>query len=236
MTVQDALAGERRKFPLTRPIVAIGDIHANDKAFSSLFGKLDERAITYKTHDFVFLGDFVDGGPDAANVIAKLILMQKIMGAVVLKGNHEDMLVDALKYKAKRYGGGGAMWLEQGGKATLHSFYRMKAPSLAVDWMESLPVVHETTSFIFVHAGLVPPAHAGTIWSFDPRLWIRDEFIQSQHDFGKKVIFGHTYHPEPVVMPNKIGIDTMHHKGGKLTAAILDDDHPDKVEFVQTEG
>jgi serine/threonine protein phosphatase 1 len=63
-------------------------------------------------------------------------------------------------------------------------------------------------------------------------LWIRDEFIDSERDWGKRIIFGHTYFRQPLVLPNKIGINTMHRNGGRLSAVLLSDDDPAGFEFV----
>ena len=57
---------------------------------------------------------------------------------------------------------------------------------------------------------------------YDERLWVRDQFISSDHDFGKKVIFGHTIMPEVLVQNNKIGIDTGCFATGKLTAVKVE--------------
>jgi len=52
-------------------------------------------------------------------------------------------------------------------------------------------------------------------------LWIREDFIHSKSDFGKRVIFGHTPFSEPLVQPNKIGIDTGAVYGNLLTCVQL---------------
>jgi serine/threonine protein phosphatase 1 len=62
-------------------------------------------------------------------------------------------------------------------------------------------------------------------------LWIREPFIYSNFPWEKQVIFGHSAHKEPVVMDNKIGIDTMWHNHGKLTAVELFDDRTHKFYF-----
>jgi serine/threonine protein phosphatase 1 len=81
----------------------------------------------------------------------------------------------------------------------------------------------ETEDYIFVHAGLrqnVPPEKQNP----DDLLWIRENFINSRHSFGKRVVFGHTPFEEPIIEPNKIGIDTGAVFGNKLTCVQLPDE------------
>ena len=74
--------------------------------------------------------------------------------------------------------------------------------------------------YIFVHAGLRPAVPFNKQVRED-MLWIRDEFIDSNYDFGKTVIFGHTPFRRPLIEANKIGIDTGAVYGGKLTCVEL---------------
>jgi serine/threonine protein phosphatase 1 len=93
-------------------------------------------------------------------------------------------------------------------------------------FLQELYPYFETENFIMVHAGLrngIELEHQ----SLDDLCWIRDEFIYSEEDFGKRVIFGHTPFTRPLVLPNKIGIDTGAVYGNKLTCLIIPD-----LEFV----
>jgi serine/threonine protein phosphatase 1 len=104
-----------------------------------------------------------------------------------------------------------------------------------LQWMKNLKTIHETEHFVFVHAGLVPgiaPEHT-RLWE---RLWIRRMFIDSDYNWGKRVIFGHTVMKDgrPHVEFNKIGIDTMHHGQGRITAVILDEKRPGWYDIIQS--
>jgi serine/threonine protein phosphatase 1 len=83
-----------------------------------------------------------------------------------------------------------------------------------------LQLYYETPDYIFVHGGLKPGVPL-TDQVEDDLLWIRGEFIVSQEDFGRRVIFGHTPFRQPLLMPNKIGIDTGAVYGNFLTALQL---------------
>ena len=89
-------------------------------------------------------------------------------------------------------------------------------PSAHLDFLNTLQMYYQTEDYIFVHAGLREKVPLESQQEVD-MLWIRDEFIYSDYDFGRRVVFGHTPFKEPLVQPNKIGIDTGAVYGGKLT-------------------
>jgi serine/threonine protein phosphatase 1 len=226
-------------------IVAIGDIHAFESKMFDLLDKLMRKGIDFNTTPFVFLGDYVDGGDNAKGVLDFLMEAdQKYPHWQFLMGNHEDMMIACTGYApsvcafdhgTRGYTNEYYLWYYQGGHETLNSFIDDRdltdyeralvgvhdvVDSKYFEWMKSRPLTFETDQYIFVHAGLRPNG----ITTNADKLWIRDEFIRSDHDFGKRVIFGHTYqYNGPLVQANKIGIDTMHHGGGVLTAAIIHD-------------
>lgn len=219
-------------------IVAIGDIHAHGDQLDALLANLKSGGITPATARFVFLGDYIDGGPDAKRVIEALMAMREdAPQTVCLKGNHEDLLLDALVHDGRRYQCFD-LWWHQGGKETTESYRRdidatpyersmMQPldiiPRAHLDWMDALPTMHETARFYFVHAGFIPNQPPEETDEYN-RLWIRGRFINSDYDWGKRVVFGHTFHWVPYEDDHKIGIDTMQHHDGTLTAVILDDD------------
>ncbi|MCK7472335.1 MAG: metallophosphoesterase [Desulfomicrobium escambiense] len=151
-------------------------------------------------------------GTPAAEVVDYIIRLKREYKKVVcLLGNHEYMLIRYLE------GVDEGMYLENGGIATLHSYgisrsdepkkEKLKFRGSIGDIFESLLPYYETEDYIFVHAGLKPglPLHEQTMYDL---LWVRHEFIDAEDDFGKMVIFGHTPLSYPLIMPNKIGIDT----------------------------
>ena len=199
----------------------VGDIHG---CYDKLIALMDKINIDLDSEKLVFLGDYIDRGPDSYEVVEYLInLKKKYPDIVFLKGNHEDMLE---KYIAEtdRF-----TYLINGGQQTLESYSRYYKPtddSLIPEthfkFFESLVLYHETDHYIFVHAGLrknVPLEKQKP----EDMLWIRKNFIQSNYDFGKQVVFGHTPLPEPLLQPNKIGIDTGAVYGNKLTCVRLPD-------------
>jgi hypothetical protein len=74
--------------------------------------------------------------------------------------------------------------------------------------------------YVFVHAGLRPRIPIAE-QSPEDLLWIRHEFIESDSDFGRTVVFGHTPFPEPLLEKNKIGIVWRHGPGGKARHIVI---------------
>ena len=228
-------------------IVAISDIHGHRNELQALMGFL-KAEVDFVTTPFVFLGDYVDGGPDVRNVIEDCMAYEKLHPHwVFLYGNHEDMMLDALVFNSVTYHDY-YQWYGQGGKETARSYYPEGLtpyesalikpadyiPLEHLDWIKSRPLSFETDEFIFVHAGLLPH-HTLEQTPNQDKLWIRSQFYNSNYDWGKRVIFGHTYMEKPLVMYNKIGIDTMARSGGVLCAVILDSEHPERQEFITSD-
>ncbi|UCC66240.1 MAG: serine/threonine protein phosphatase [Deltaproteobacteria bacterium] len=199
-------------------IFAIGDIHG---CLSHLERLMEEiRPLLNPQEDvLVFMGDYVDRGPNSKGVVDFILQMQgEISEVVCLKGNHEDMFLDWV-LNGRNYD----LYLYNGGGSTIRSYSQegsFEVPPAHLDFFTSLRLYYETDRYIFVHAGL----RAGIpLEKQDPyeMVWIREEFIYSPHDFGKLVIFGHTPLHKVFVAPNKIGIDTGAVYGGKLTCLEL---------------
>ena len=225
-------------------IVAIGDIHGNYYELIDLLGRLSHET-DYGTDTFIFLGDYVDGGPDSARVVRLLRSFQKQYPHwVFLKGNHEDMMLDALRRDSIRYLDRN-QWKGQGGNATIRSYGEVYFPDATeyeraimqeedvilpadLDWIESLPLVHTTNNFAFVHAGFIPELPIDKNEEMDC-LWIRSLFYNSDYEWEKRVVFGHTHFDIPLVRRNMIGIDTLQRMEnspavGHLSAVVLSDE------------
>lgn len=202
-------------------IFAVGDVHGCRSRLEELLGRLD---LDPETDSVVFIGDYIDRGPDSRGVVeAVLDLRRRIPRVHCLTGNHERMFLDFLEDP-----GAAVVFLANGGAATLRSygFRREDQPGMDAlpeehrQFFASLVLLHETERHIFVHAGLRPgvPLARQDPWDL---LWIRHEFIRSFAPFGKIVVFGHTPFREPFVDGIKIGIDTGAVYGGPLTCLEL---------------
>jgi len=203
-------------------IFAIGDIHG-------CFDKLQRLILEIKADPandtLVFICDYidrVDGGRDVVDYILKL--KKTFQNVICLRGNHESMLLRFLD------GVEDDIYLANGGFATLKAYgisrsdtpkvRKKKIPPDHLKFFKSLLPYYETDQFIFVHAGLIPGRELNEQSLYDMQ-WIRQTFIDSDDDFGKQVVFGHTHFSEPLVEDNKIGIDTGAVYGGRLTCVEL---------------
>ena len=205
----------------------IGDIHGCLAEVRYLIEQLPLRS----NDRVVFLGDYIDRGPDAKGVVAYLLeLRQKgNLAAVFLKGNHEDMFLDYLGFP----GNHGDVFLNNGGHATLAS-YGIPAGSFAGEIIERLPQAHldffrslETfclvEPYLCVHAGIQPLKKLEEQTAAE-MYWIRGEFIRNPHKLPLTVLFGHTPHKEALFdLPYKIGLDTGLVYGNKLSCLAIEE-------------
>ncbi len=226
-------------------IYAIGDIHGEIRKLRSLLDAIEAEATD--ADRYVFLGDYVDRGPDTAGVIELLLQTRdRRPNTIFLRGNHEQMMFESRQFFELADSTvdfeTAANWFAYGGAETLASYPNSATKS----WIDRIPAEHWTFlrgtglehrqgPYLFVHAGIAPP---GATWTFgEPRLWIREPFVSSQADLGAVVVHGHTPSQDfkPRIMRNKIGIDTGATYGGPLTAVKLDPESPydpDTLEFL----
>ena len=213
---------------------AIGDIHGRHDLLQLLLRKIREHAED-RPHKLVFLGDYIDRGPDSAAVVETIRRLQNASpdNVVCLMGNHEDMLLMAVNDPTAVY-----WWVRNGGDATLAAFdagMPHDIPADVLDWMSSLPNSFEDEKRYYVHAGLRPGK--GFMEQTDQdKLWIREPFLTIDYDFGKHVIHGHTpvrtAYPES--RPYRTNLDTGAVFTGVLTAGIFMGDHGRPVGFLST--
>jgi serine/threonine protein phosphatase 1 len=206
-------------------VLVLGDIHGCRRELDILLRGLGVAA----GDTVVFLGDYVDRGPDVRGVIERLIELaaDPALRTVFLRGNHEDML---LGYLGRR-GHYGEAFLANGGDVTLRSYgvrgtssparFEAALPAAHLQFMLATKLVHVEGDYVMVHAGVRPGRALDRQTSHD-LLWIRDEFIAQPHGLGRTVVFGHTPMRDVLKdLPYKIGIDTGCVYGGMLTALEL---------------
>lgn len=167
---------------------AIGDIHGCNRTFQELLKQLDLQI----GDELILLGDLIDRGPDSRGVVNTVWRLQDAGVAVVcLRGNHEQMLLDAKTHPSKL-----DYWLKNGGQQTLESFqikYLSDLPGAYLDFFAAMPCWHETGDFLCVHGGLDfsktdPLKHPETL------LWMRDWYGRINYDWlgARTILHGHT--------------------------------------------
>ena len=215
---------------------AIGDIHGDLSALDRLLSRLP--ALTDRD-TVVFMGDYVDRGPDSRGVIERVRGLGSSVPArvVLLRGNHEDKWIHCFHHGDpgfllppqngcanlfRSFAGGPPLAHEESlSRDEMIRFFEVKSwlPPEVVAWMESLPLWYEDDHAIYVHAGL---DGEGTEWKHPSEgrekqlLWMREpDFFANYH--GKQLVFGHT-------VVTELPLDPVGHRGHLgLFAKLFDD-------------
>jgi serine/threonine protein phosphatase 1 len=192
-----------------------------------------EKLAPYEDRQFVFVGDYIDRGPDSKKVVDRLLEYRKRVDCVFLRGNHEQMLLDAIHNNDQ------SIWMMNGGRTTLQS-YGIEGSDITIPeqhrtFYDNTRIYYDTSDYFFVHAGLSP---AKTIEQSleqeetEEFLWVRSHLDAFETAWEKTVVFGHTPRRQPLKKETMIGIDTgcvFKRMGyGKLTAVKLPEE-----EFIQ---
>lgn len=210
---------------------AVGDVHGQAAKLNALLRELPRG----EADTTVFLGDFIDRGPDSAAVVARVLREYDASPdrTVLLWGNHEDLAAQHFKLPSPS----GLEydpfdWFRNGGIQAMES-YGLPQPDLFLApcpddlarlfgllvpfWRSDDPLL---APYIWVHAG-IPPGKTPEETSGEALVWIREVFLDTLDPSGRIVVHGHTPFREVRVRPDKIGIDTGAAFGGPLTALQL---------------
>lgn len=204
------------------PLYAIGDVHGYRQPLLQL---LDE--VSAGPEDtLIFLGDYVDKGPDVSGTLDLLIQLNRDKNCIFLRGNHDQLLLDAIKNPDLI-----SYWECLAGNEPLASYGQgstsdlLKAlPPEHVDFLENIcRDYHETNDFIFVHGGIRPHL-APEEEDQDHLLWLTLSSA-SPHNSGRRVICGHSAQSNGRIadLGHTICIDTAITKGQFITCLNLKD-------------
>lgn len=217
---------------------AIGDIHGRADLLDLVI-----EAVRRDSRDrrrparMVFLGDYVDRGPDSRKVVETLMSLERPESCICLMGNHEALMVEALTH-ARR--GAYARWCANGGRETLASYGvtggedpDLAIPADHVRWLSNLPLIAEDPYRIYVHAGL-SPGKALEDQSEAACLWIREKFLRAPaREFDRHVVHGHTpiweHKPaadQPELLDHRTNLDTAAFASGVLSVGVFDEALP----------
>lgn len=226
-------------FPQGVRIYAVGDVHGCLEPLKRL-----EEMIMQSAHDcglnagVIFLGDYVDRGPNVAGVLDHLSRGNFAgLPTRFLMGNHEDIFLGAMADPALIRD-----WLRWGGMATLAS-YRVTLPQGADprerdqiladamaaalpphhrDFLDRLEISIRLGDYLFVHAGIRPGRPLDRQSRHD-MLSIREPFLSSSKPLPCRVVHGHSVSFEVQSTPTRIGIDTGAYATGRLSAILIED-------------
>jgi len=228
----------RHAIPEGLTVYAVGDVHGERALLEDLLLQIRrdaERLPAPASTAIVFLGDYVDRGPDSRGVL-DLLLDGPLPGAEhrFLLGNHEQVMLDFLQDPERAAG-----WLDYGGITTAASYgVRLPVPREAATRAEfrdaldaAVPAAHKAFlarleplvvygDYAFAHAGVHPDRSLAEQQVGD-LLWIREAFLEWTGPLEKRIVHGHTIRPTPEIFPNRIALDTGAYASGVLSAAIL---------------
>ena len=227
----------RAALPLGIRIYAVGDVHGRSDLLERQLAAIDadckQRPIARPVT--VFVGDYIDRGPDSRTVLELLLQWRQAHETVFLRGNHETYLPRFLSNPESL-----DEWRQYGGLETLLSYGLQPSinpdrheqirlaneladilPREHLDFLQELELTYSCGDFLFVHAGVRPnvPIHEQTQ---DDLLWIRDDFLNWDQPFERFVVHGHTPVNEPDLRPNRINIDTGAYATGRLTCIVIE--------------
>jgi serine/threonine protein phosphatase 1 len=195
----------------------IGDIHGEIR----LLDRLLEQILSYKPTEIVFLGDYIDRGPQSKEVVDRIMGLE--VNTVCLMGNHEWMMLNAIEDSGFGYNPM-ELWYLNGGEATLHSFgfsgffsFQSQMESRYMNFFRNLKLSHtielpDTQNILATHAGISPTIPVSELSAMenyrdlqgymlekhlgpdDSFLWVRDAFFNASPGQweGYVVVHGHT--------------------------------------------
>jgi len=229
----------RHAKPLAKPglpdgvrIYAISDIHGCAHLLDQMLRVIDaDVAHSRPRHAIeVFMGDYIDRGPDSRSTLDLLIERARRGNAVFLKGNHEAFLDDVFRDPGRMEN-----WFQVGGLETLMSYGLSPSvnpdgdeqrellrelsevmPAHHRDFLSRLRLTYSCGDFFFVHAGVRPGIRLADQREED-LLWIREDFLQHTRRFSKYIVHGHTPVGSAEILPNRANIDTGAYATGNLT-------------------
>lgn len=217
--------------------VVIGDIHGGLMALKQLL----EKANLPKSTQYIFMGDYVDGWSESAEVISYLINFSQENDCIILRGNHDELLYNYLKTGEKN-----PMWLNQGGESSVKSYSELSKTKkeIHIRFLENLTNYHiDSKNRLFLHAGFTNQhgpkyEHYSNMVYWDRTLWemacAMDINISPEDDrypkrlkLFKEIYIGHTPvtrvgFDKPANFANVWNVDTGAAFKGKISMLDID--------------
>lgn len=217
----------------------IGDVHGCLSELLDLIEviKIDSyRSDKVKNTHIVFLGDYIDRGPDSKGVLDFLVAFNPDFATpIYLSGNHEAVFKKILEHDTATL----PLWFNHGGRDCARSYgvknlgavyhdpssiflqFENLVPKEHKNFLDSLKASWVFGSYLCVHAG-IKPGRKIRDQSFQDMIWIRDKFLNSKKIHEKIIVHGHSISSSPVFKKNRIGIDTGAYKTGVLSCLKIE--------------
>ena len=222
-----------------QPFCAVGDLHGRADLLAQLPAALAQRG--WQNLPVIFLGDYIDRGPDSAAVLHLLKSWQDTTPeqVICLMGNHEHMLLEVLDAPDKA-----PRWLSHGGRETLESFGIVPSPRPQdlseealqtligelrqclgedmISWLQALPLSWRSGNVALAHAG-ANPRRTLEQQSEQELIWGSRDFLHRRRRDGVWVVHGHWIMNEPLKQGGRIALDTGAYATGRLTCACINE-------------
>lgn len=188
------------------------DLHGIDDKFLTM---IDQAIESYPNAQLIFGGDYIDRGRNSKRCLDFVRDKVENHGAIALKGNHEDMLINALYHD--QYGANAALWLQNGGDVTVASFTGnmeflyfptrkgfLDFAELVEEYKDFLLSLKHIAKFeedklVFVHAGLdlslenpLETEEEDSLWIREPYIYEGDSLFFRKNPLPYTIISGHT--------------------------------------------
>lgn len=233
-------AARRRRIDLGEALppytlYAVGDVHGCLNELLAVETRIREDIVASEAPGLiVYLGDYVDRGPQSAGVLNHLSgpNNDKRMRRLPLCGNHDAIFAAFARDPANHM-----EWIDHGGRQTMLSYgididelltrvrrrpdevarvLQQAIPARHLSFIDVLPISLRVGPFLFVHAG-IRPGVALPDQTDEDMLWIREPFLSVGPQLPFTVVHGHSPVPEPDFGRSRIGIDTGAYGSGKLS-------------------
>jgi serine/threonine protein phosphatase 1 len=206
----------------------IADLHGSFDLLEFALSAIERHGAIARRRTVVFLGDYIDRGPQSRQIIERLMVgAPSGWNWVCLRGNHENMMLQALSDRQKIN-----RWRDNGGDQTLASyghapkglFDPLIVPIKHQSWIRSRPLFYVDANRVYVHAGAEPdrPLEDQTA---DILTWLR--YPGRNFDIGwrdKHVVHGHDpFEDGPVLLGQRTNLDTLAWRTGRLVVGVFDD-------------
>ncbi|WP_408903593.1 metallophosphoesterase family protein [Methylobacterium radiotolerans] len=214
------------------PVYACGDLHGRRDLLDEFLRWVGDDRRPGEAVTLVFLGDYVDRGPESRQVVERLMRGPERPGEtwIPLRGNHDRMFVEAWHDPEGRSAGN---WAMNGGLATSASYgaflfegFPRLVPEAHIAFLEGLHLAVDDGERLYCHAGVRPGL--GIEWQDEHDLtWIREPFLDERHALDRLIVHGHTISTHgPDAKPWRLGIDTGAYATGRLTGVRFDPGNP----------
>lgn len=199
-------------------IFAIADLHGRADLLQNAVYKLET---TYTSGTVVFLGDYVDRGPDSKGVLDILMRGPRMPDKwtwIIIRGNHEDMMLECHQQSSSQH----SWWISHGGDATLKSFGG-SIPIKYLEWVDELPRLYWDDHHVFTHAGVLE-SHPLDDQPNGITQWYRYPSLANVGWNGKHVVHGHTKRKVPELYENRTNLDGGAYSNGILYVGVFEED------------